>query len=792
MGRIFKMRQSILFVAAGFLALAACQREVLDPQTESKPEADLSNASTVEIIAGDAGTRTEITEVSSGSGSDFALSWSKGDQVDLLEMIYEYFPGGGAGEPDPYVIYASNPLSSATETATFSVSLGPRQVPDNPTYHYVGVYPTGHIYGATQSGNHAKLNLYFPDSQYPSATSFDPNADLLVSDIKNTSSRMSGTVHMSFARVGTIVKMTLKGLTPGAQITSGTFTTDPNDWASDYLVDYDPVTKDLGYTKSEGVLAFYPQDVYVNNDGEADIWLRTRSGTISSWFRVDITTTLDKVETRYSKEVNLQSANRTITLKNGGLTSFGVNMESRYNITFSNWDCWELTTTGFKFEQWCYFKDVPEAVYRNADFGIVLLTEDLESTPDMSDFPAESILPFESDRIYYYPGSDDYMFMRGIIYLTDLSSSTDYYVLPYLKLGSAVYFGDGTIHVKTLKGYTTPGLVDLGLPSGTLWGDANMGAPEPGVAGDYFMFGSTEPMDGHYSGYNEYWDTAWNGYRNVYKAKKYLTDERFKYYGDDYTYDVGMEYPVDMLVELEPDDDAAYVKLGEGWRTPTYYDFLELQENCTMTENTADGSVTWTSRINGNSITLPACGYYQGSGTLKTDASYYLTGSLCVEGIRAYNHDSLFRNQIWVFWKGFPGVSTSYNNSGYRNGYYNIRPVYSDEESVENRKYYMWSVWLMDPNLGPNSATLSAGFWGLDESVNWKYYIRYFDSAGSFVETVNLSTPVWDQDGVGEASVTINNLSPGTVYYYQAYATHPTNSILSQYSEILKFTTPSN
>lgn len=783
MGRIFKMRQSILFVAAGFFALAACQREVLDPQTESKPEADLSNASTVEIIAGDAGTRTEITEVSSGSGSDFALSWSQGDQVDLAEIIYEFFPGGGENDPWPTVIYKSNSLSEAAETATFSVSLGTRYVPENAKYHYVGVYPTGHIYGATQYGNHARMSLFFPDSQSPTATTFDPQADLLVSEIKNTSTRMNGTVHMKFARVGTIVKMTLKGLIPGAQITSGTFTTDPDDWASDYLVTYDPDTKELEYSKSEGVLNFYPQDVFVNENGEADIWLRTRSGTISSWFRVDITTSLDKVETQYVKEVDLQSYKRTITLKNGGLTSFGVTMEPKYNIRFGYEDIWDITGTGFKFEGWSYFNDVPEEVMNNAEFGIVLLTEDLTSNPKLSDFPAESFLPF--DPIYTYPGSDDYTFIRGIMHLSGLSPATKYYVLPYLKLGNAVYFRDGTLSTKTLTEYATPELVDLGLPSGTLWADRNLGGSEPGAAGDYFMFGSTEPMDGYYGG-NSYWGSVWNSSLNryIYKAKKYLTDERYKFNPNE-TYDFDGEVcPVDYRVELEGIDDAAYVKLGYGWRTPTYYDFLELQQYCTM-EELDDGSVKWTA-ANGNSIILPACGYYQGSASKKTDASYYLTGSLCVEGVTYYNHLTLFRNQTWVFWKGFPNINTQnyLDNSGYRSGYYNIRPVYSDEESMENRKYYWGYVWLYNPALTSTSATLSAYFWGLDENVNYKYWIQYFDSNGSYLNTKQLTGP--------NASVTISNLSPGTDYYFQAYATHPDNSTLSQYSSIEKFTTPSN
>ena len=42
-------------------------------------------------------------------------------------------------------------------------------------------------------------------------------------------------------------------------------------------------------------------------------------------------------------------------------------------------------------------------------------------------------------------------------------------------------------------------LVDLGLPSGTLWADRNVGADAPEAAGDYFRFGETEPLHGRLS-----------------------------------------------------------------------------------------------------------------------------------------------------------------------------------------------------------------------------------------------------------------------------------------------------
>ena len=40
-------------------------------------------------------------------------------------------------------------------------------------------------------------------------------------------------------------------------------------------------------------------------------------------------------------------------------------------------------------------------------------------------------------------------------------------------------------------------LINLGLPSGTLWTDRNLGADAPEKAGDYFRFGETTPFTGN-------------------------------------------------------------------------------------------------------------------------------------------------------------------------------------------------------------------------------------------------------------------------------------------------------
>ena len=134
--------------------------------------------------------------------------------------------------------------------------------------------------------------------------------------------------------------------------------------------------------------------------------------------------------------------------------------------------------------------------------------------------------------------------------------------------------------------------VDLGLPSGTLWATCNIGASAPEEYGDHFAWGETEPKDCYE------WSTyKWSdGSDNGDNMTKYCTDS------DDGT--------VDGKMELDPEDDAAYVNWGPSWRMPTVEQLQELEDYCTW---------IWTQRNwvsgrkatgpNGNTLFLPAAGY---------------------------------------------------------------------------------------------------------------------------------------------------------------------------------------
>ncbi len=142
---------------------------------------------------------------------------------------------------------------------------------------------------------------------------------------------------------------------------------------------------------------------------------------------------------------------------------------------------------------------------------------------------------------------------------------------------------------------TVADAVDLGLPSGILWASWNIGATSPEGYGGYYAWGETEEKDGYYWNYYKWC----RGDRDT--MNKYCTDS-----------DCGT---VDNKIVLEPDDDVAHKKWGNGWRMPTEEELEELTNNCTwewITYNEVNGYKVTGKRLsngNRNSIFLPAAGY---------------------------------------------------------------------------------------------------------------------------------------------------------------------------------------
>ena len=140
--------------------------------------------------------------------------------------------------------------------------------------------------------------------------------------------------------------------------------------------------------------------------------------------------------------------------------------------------------------------------------------------------------------------------------------------------------------------------VDLGLPSGVKWASYNLGAIKPEEYGDYYAWGETSPKN----------DYLWETYKWCIGSSTTLTNL--------IKYNTSSRYgTVDNKTQLELSDDAAHANWGGNWRMPTKAEFDELKSNCTYTWITRDGVKGYqvTSKKNGNSIFLPAGGYWYGA-----------------------------------------------------------------------------------------------------------------------------------------------------------------------------------
>ena len=189
------------------------------------------------------------------------------------------------------------------------------------------------------------------------------------------------------------------------------------------------------------------------------------------------------------------------------------------------------------------------------------------------------------------------------VHIDLLMPESKYYYRTYVEVSSLSYVYLGETYSFTTKKHSSVNghyYVDLDLPSGTLWATCNVGATSPEGYGSYFAWGETVPKDT----YNWSTYTLCNGTSTT--LTKYCNNSSSGYNGF-----------TDTLTELEPEDDAAYVNWGSGWRMPSLAQFEELINSSytTTTWTTLNGVYgrKITSISNGNSIFLPAAGYRYGS-----------------------------------------------------------------------------------------------------------------------------------------------------------------------------------
>lgn len=335
------MRQLISYVMAiaAISLTAACQSKLQSEVPEKV-------ARTFSVYASQDGTRTAFYgEV----GTTASYTWEQGDRLRLFEL----------SDGDRVLAAVSNPLPEPDRNVTFSVTFN--EDPQGNDLRYVGVYLPGvneefgnyhswatrdwfDEWGTAPSVFPWVICSDMPYQQTPTAASFDPRADLLVSKmVRDDDMPRPGEIDLAFARVGSVAKITLMNLPPGEEVASVNLNHGAS-WTSTGRVYYEPESEKIAYEPAirpksvEDNYIYYieaaPKNLFVDPDGNAVIWLRVLSGKLTDYFSIDVITVNGKIDSRFEKYVDLSSMGRTIQFDEGDITAFSVRMEPKPPVTF--------------------------------------------------------------------------------------------------------------------------------------------------------------------------------------------------------------------------------------------------------------------------------------------------------------------------------------------------------------------------------------------------------------------------------------------------------------------------
>ena len=306
---------------------------------------------------------------------------------------------------------------------------------------------------------------------------------------------------------------------------------------------------------------------------------------------------------------------------------------------------------------------------------------------------------------------------------SQLTDNTVYYYRTYVKVAGKYYYANERQFGRKL--------VDLGLTSGTLWSNINMGASSCDDSGDYYAWGETEPKS--------------------------------SYTKSNYTY-TGKQEDIS-----GSSNDVAHVKWGGAWRMPTRADLQELVNSCTWTEVTLYGRNMYkVEGPNGNFIYIAKRGSMSNASLANdgTRASIWTSNLNTTEDV---NNDNAYGSAFYGNNRSIDAVARYLG--------YTVRPVVKYTHTLEDQtKIYLttdstnWQVGITNPRLVGSVV-------GLDDVQNvtrgfvvgYKNYIDVTTPDMSDTEHITdiTATTVDATNSVVFRGTT--TYDKDTTYYYRAY-----------------------
>lgn len=200
----------ILTAIATATLITSCAREIVSN------EGLIPEENTIDLII-DAGVEVPATDDTKTYISGTSIKWaSSGEKI----KVYELATTSGA-DAVKAVASGNGTSTDSYETISFPVTLAAGTA-DN--YKYYANYPNSAW--VSNSSTAATANIETKDSQTPTATSFDPSADLLIAKEVDNGGSQPTSLSMQFARTVAIGKMTITNLPTDEIVNKVTFSAD--------------------------------------------------------------------------------------------------------------------------------------------------------------------------------------------------------------------------------------------------------------------------------------------------------------------------------------------------------------------------------------------------------------------------------------------------------------------------------------------------------------------------------------------------------------------------------------
>lgn len=304
-----KLLKSLVLFAAAAMALTSCENEAMNEGIEA------NDTYTMTFTAGAPESRTSV----SISGDKAKFSWSVDSEGKLADRVVFLQTQDATAAVNTKYNKKEDSSVDNEGVATFVTEF--EAVTDAKLYNYAAIYPAQSISGTALNN----IGVSLPASQTLTKGNYDPNADLMMSEvIEGVEAKNGHGGLLKFTRLAAIGKMSLKltDMEAGEKIEKVVITFDKKVMNGDVTLNFTEESATYANTGSKSVTL--SGSIAANAD-RTDIYFTCFPGEYSGAYSVEVTT--DKAT--YSNTGKSIAEDKALSFKAGDVLGFNLTVGNR-------------------------------------------------------------------------------------------------------------------------------------------------------------------------------------------------------------------------------------------------------------------------------------------------------------------------------------------------------------------------------------------------------------------------------------------------------------------------------